>query len=99
MTPLTFYRQQAAKERDAADTAVLENVRDRSRRAAEAWTKLASQIEYADELRAERHAPVPTGGHLSEPSENPDRGRATSSLDAAGSTKLMAKCKGGNGDG
>jgi len=61
MTPLILYRQQAAKEQDAADAAVLENVRDRSRRAAEAWTKLASQIEHADELRAKRQATVDAG--------------------------------------
>lgn len=45
MTPLAFYRQQAVKEQDIAETAVLENVRNRSRRAAEAWAKLASQID------------------------------------------------------
>ena len=50
MTPLTLYRQQAAKEQEAADTAVLENVRDRCRRAAEVWTKLASQIEHMDKF-------------------------------------------------
>lgn len=99
MTPLILYRQQAAKEQAAANTAVLDNVRDRSRRAAEAWTKLATQIERTDELRATRHATVEAGGHSVEPSENPDRGRATGPLKAVGSTQLILDCKGGNGDG
>ena len=99
MTPLILYRQQAAEEQDAADAAVLENVRDRSRRAAEAWAKLASQIERTDELRATRHATVAAGGHSSDPSENPDRGRATSSLDLAGSAKPIAGYIGGGNDG
>ena len=91
MTPLILYRQQAAKERDAAAAAVLENVRDRSHRAAEAWTKLALQIEHTDELRATRHAFTNAGGRSTESSENPDRGRATSLMKAAGSTQPTVK--------
>ncbi len=83
MIPLTLYRQQAAKEREAADVAVLTKVRDRCRRAAEAWTKLALQIEHTDELRTARRTAV-FASNLGEPSENPDRGRATSSADKVG---------------
>jgi len=99
MTPLILYRQQAAKEQDAADTAVLANVRDRSRRAAEAWTKLASQTERADELRATRNLAVDAGGNLREPSENPDRGQAASPLEVVGSTQPMVEYKVGRDDG
>ena len=94
MTPLILYRQQAAKEQDAADTAVLENVRDRSRRAAEAWTKLASQIERADELRATRNMAVDAGENSREPSANPPRERAASSLEVVGSTQLAVEYEG-----
>jgi hypothetical protein len=94
MTPLILYRQQAAKEQDAADTAVLENVRDRSRRAAEAWTKLASQIERADELRAARNMAVDAGENSREPSENPARERAAISLEVVGSTQLVVGYEG-----
>ncbi len=79
MTPLILYRQQAAKEQEAAEAAVLENVRERCRRAAEAWTKLASQIERTDELRAARHAgldaaPDATAPHGARPARDDAHG-------------------------
>jgi hypothetical protein len=42
-----FYRAQAQEMRDQAAAAVLDNVRDRCLRSAEAWTQMAE--------RAERH--------------------------------------------
>ena len=42
-----FYRAQALAMREQADAAVLDNVRDRCLRAADAWTEMA--------VRAERH--------------------------------------------
>ena len=99
MTPLILYRQQAAKEQDAADTAVLENVRDRSRRAAEAWTKLASQIERTDELRATRNMAIDAGENSRGPSANPHRERAASSLEVVGSTQPLVENEGDKGGG
>ena len=49
-----FYRDQAAREQSAADNAVLENVRDRCQRAANAWAVLAERLEHTDKLRAGR---------------------------------------------
>jgi len=42
-----FYREQAKAMHEQADAAVLDNVRDRCLRSAEAWTQMAD--------RAERH--------------------------------------------
>ena len=56
MTPLTFYRQQAAEQQSAADAATLDNVRDRCRRAASAWSALAVRSERADQTRVDAAA-------------------------------------------
>lgn len=45
MTTLTFYREQAAEQQEAADSATLENVRERCQRAADAWSALATRTE------------------------------------------------------
>ena len=58
MSALPFYREQAARETASADTATLDNVRDRHRRAAQAWTVLADRVEHSDTLRAAREKPV-----------------------------------------
>ena len=56
MSNKLFYREQAARQQADADTASLDNVRDRCQRAADAWTLLAERIERADTLRAAREA-------------------------------------------
>ena len=56
MSNKLFYREQAARQQADADTASLDNVRDRCQRAADAWTLLAERIERADTLLAARVA-------------------------------------------
>ena len=51
MSPLIFYREQAAQQQIAADAATLQNVRERCQRAADAWTALADRSERADTTR------------------------------------------------
>ena len=51
MSPLIFYREQAAQQQIAADAATLQNVRERCQRAAEAWAALADRSERADNTR------------------------------------------------
>ncbi len=58
MSILPFYREQAARETTSADAASLDNVRDRHRRAAQAWTVLADRVEHSDTLRAAREKPA-----------------------------------------
>lgn len=48
-----FYREQAAREQNVANNDFLANVRERSQRAADAWSKLADRLESTDKLRAE----------------------------------------------
>jgi hypothetical protein len=54
MTPLEFYRTQAAKSAAEAATATLQNVRDRCLRAAAAWETMAERIERTETMRAGR---------------------------------------------
>ena len=56
MSPLLFYREQAALQKQAADTATLDNVRERCQRAADAWAQLAARGERAEEARAQTAA-------------------------------------------
>lgn len=51
MSPLIFYREQAARQRAAAEEASLENVRERCQRASDAWAALAVRTERADNGR------------------------------------------------
>jgi hypothetical protein len=59
MSTLEFYRGQAAKAQAEADTAVLENVRDRHLRAKAAWADMAERIERTDAMRARRMESAP----------------------------------------
>ncbi len=54
MTPLEFYRTQAAKAAADAAAATLDNVRDRCLRAADAWENMAERIERTETMRAGR---------------------------------------------
>jgi hypothetical protein len=54
MTPLEFYRTQAAKSAAEAAAATLGNVRDRCLRAAAAWETMAERIERTETMRAGR---------------------------------------------
>ncbi len=54
MTPLEFYRTQAAKSVAEAGAATLGNVRDRCLRAAAAWESMAERIERTETMRAGR---------------------------------------------
>lgn len=56
MSPLQFYRDQAARSHAEADAATLGNVRDRCSRAAVAWEVMAERISRTDALKAEREA-------------------------------------------
>ena len=72
MSPHLFYRHQADQQQVAADNATLENVRDRSQRASNAWAALAARSERAESARAKSAAEK----LLDSISENPDRGVA-----------------------
>jgi hypothetical protein len=52
------YRANAAKCREDADSATLENVRDRNLRAEAAWLAMAERQERVDSARAVREAGV-----------------------------------------
>ncbi len=56
MSMLIFYREQEAQQQGEADAALLDNVRDRCQRAADAWRVLADRMERADTMRATRLA-------------------------------------------
>lgn len=56
MSTLLFYQGQAAKAQAEADAAILDNVRDRCLRSAQAWAGMADRIERTDKLRADREA-------------------------------------------
>ena len=56
MSMLIFYREQAAQQQGEADAALLDNVRERCQRAADAWRVLAERIERTDTVRATRLA-------------------------------------------
>ena len=53
MSPLMFYREQAAQQQLAADAATLDNVRERCQRAADAWLGLANRSERAESARVQ----------------------------------------------
>lgn len=53
MTPLQFYREQAAQQKVAADAATLQNVRERCQRASDAWAALAAKSERIADQRAD----------------------------------------------
>lgn len=73
MSPSQFYRTQATAQQFAADTATLQNVRERCERASIAWAALADRSERSDSARAK----VAAEKLMMMPSENPDRGLAT----------------------
>jgi len=58
MSPLQFYRDQAARAHAEAGSATLDNVRDRCARSAIAWEEMADRIARTDAMRAEREAAV-----------------------------------------
>ena len=51
-----FYRARADEERRNGDAALLDNVRDRCRRAEQAWTEMADRAERTTEQRLIREA-------------------------------------------
>lgn len=51
MSPLLFYREQAAQQQLAADAATLQNVRERCQRASDTWAALAERSERAEHAR------------------------------------------------
>jgi hypothetical protein len=56
MSNALFYREQAQREEALIEAAILDNVRDRHRRAAAAWNVLADRLARNDALRAEKNA-------------------------------------------
>ena len=54
-----FYRARADEERRNGDAALLDNVRDRCRRAEKAWDDMASRAERTQIRRAAREAAPP----------------------------------------
>jgi hypothetical protein len=52
----SFYRDRAAEARSAADTASLDNVRDRHLTAAAAWDQMANRLARTERMRAETDA-------------------------------------------
>jgi hypothetical protein len=54
MTTIPFYRQQAEREQREAHASVLDHVRDRHVRAAQAWTVLADPLQHTAGLRDAR---------------------------------------------
>lgn len=65
---LPLYRDEAARQRLAAEASTLQNVRERCERAAQAWDALAVRSERADATRTkaagrwlERHRCCPAG--------------------------------------
>ncbi|WP_404337593.1 hypothetical protein AB2M62_02725 [Sphingomonas sp. MMS12-HWE2-04] len=57
------YRDHAAKAQEAADSATLENVRERNQRAAQAWTEIAERHERTERARAQREGNVGVSQH------------------------------------
>jgi hypothetical protein len=82
MSMLIFYREQAAQQQGEADAALLDNVRNRCQRAADAWRVLADRIERADSMRATRLAEN-ASLMVADPDEDPD-------LDAPSAAPLPA---------
>lgn len=69
---LPLDRDEAARQRLAAEASTLQNVRERCERAAQAWDALAARSERADATRTKAAADM----LLADSSENPDRGLA-----------------------
>ena len=66
---LPLYRNEAARQRSAAEASPLQNVREQCERAAQAWEALAVRSERADAARIKAAASkLPA-----DPSEKPDR--------------------------
>ena len=80
MSPLNFYRQQAAEQQSAAEGATLDNVRERRQRAASAWSALATRSERAEDARAIAASAKLSAG----PGENSDPGSAAARVPEAG---------------
>lgn len=57
MTPLQFYRAQAAEQKAEAEAAVLQNVRERCQRASDAWAALAAKSEHVANERVAAQMP------------------------------------------
>lgn len=53
---VTLFRTRAAAEQANADSATLSNVRERSERAAKAWTEMADRAERVSTQRHERES-------------------------------------------
>lgn len=69
---LPLFRDEAARQRSAAEASPLQNVRDRCERAAQAWEALAVRSERTDAARNK----VASDKLLADTSEHPDRGLA-----------------------
>ena len=77
MSSSPLYREEAARQRSAAEASPLQNVRERCERAAQAWDALAVRGECADAARAK----AASDKLLVEPSMNPDHGLASPASD------------------
>jgi hypothetical protein len=62
---LNLYRSNADRAQADADSATLENVRDRNLRAAAAWTGMAERVERTERARAARESAVVKMPHAS----------------------------------
>jgi hypothetical protein len=69
---LRLYRNEAARQRSAAEASPLQNVRERCERAAQAWDALAARSERADAARIMAAA----NKLLADTSATPDQGLA-----------------------
>ncbi|MGI4877238.1 MAG: hypothetical protein ACRYG4_07110 [Janthinobacterium lividum] len=58
MSDLLFYRDQASKQQEDANAAILDNIRERCQRAANAWNSMADRLERTEEMRVRRRATV-----------------------------------------
>jgi hypothetical protein len=65
----TFFRARAVAEQANADGASLDNVRERSQRAADSWAKMADRADRTRVMRAAREGgpPVLAGEDASQP--------------------------------
>ena len=64
-----FYREQAAQQKNAADAATLDNVRERCQRASDAWAILAERSERVQDARLQTASEKLFKASI----ENPDR--------------------------
>jgi hypothetical protein len=70
MSMLQFYADQAAEQRVLAESATLDNVRERCERAARAWDTLATRTHQLETLRAKKTDETLTSALLGNLSEN-----------------------------